>query len=87
MRDREMTVVPKLPSDRDEVVRHIEPTLRTERDVMQSGLLNVLAADPATLPVSFEYEVPNVTGDESQSFEFDLRSGNTVHGTHTTRRT
>lgn len=31
---------------------------------MQSRLLNVPAADTAAVSVSFEYEVPDVTGDE-----------------------
>jgi len=64
MRESQMAVVPRHPSDRDEVVRHIESALRTERDVMQSRLLNVPAADTAAVSVSFEYEVPDVTGDE-----------------------
>lgn len=65
MRDPQMTVVPRSPTDRDEIFRDVEATLRPECDVVQGGFRNVLSADAALLPISFEYEVPDVTGDET----------------------
>ena len=72
MRDPQMTVMPRHPADGDEIFWNVEATLRSECDVMQGGFRNVLTADAAALCVSFEYEVPDVTGDETQLFEFDL---------------
>lgn len=64
--------MPRSPSDGDEVAWYVEPTLRTEHDVMQGRVLNVSTADAAALSVSLDHEVPYIGRDESLLFEFDL---------------
>lgn len=67
------------PPDADEVARYVQAALAAEHDVMKCGCLHPSPADTTTLGVANKHVLPNITGDQAEAFEFELRTLPSIH--------